>query len=212
MDEMTVLRLLDASTNIDIARHLNSEWFLDVLRTTQSSSSVDKHTQQAVRRLGSRLRGWKIFEDALSNTQGDFYESARMLKDVGTEEASFGIWLESMITHDDVIAKLAENPVLPFPQSHPSPLLRSSIVSVSHDEFITFVRAYIGASSVLAVWAWTDSIGNDLCRERTLAILRLWQDVDGYREVRLYLRLDIILTDVAYEQKRLSTTYCCCHN
>ena len=54
-----------------------------------------------------------------------------------------------------------------------------------------FLRAFIGVSCVLAVYAWADSLPDEFCRERSLAILRLWQGVDGYREVRLrhqYLR------------------------
>lgn len=183
LDELAVLRLLYAATNVDIARHLNNESFLRILRTIQDSASVDKQTQVAVRRLSARIRGWHSFEDALSNTQGDFSESIRMLKDIGTEELSLGAWLESMIIHDDIVTKLAENPVLPIPQS-PSPfLLRNSFISVSHGDFINFLRAYIGVSSVLAVWGWADSVGNEVCRERTLSVLRLWQGVDGYREV-----------------------------
>ena len=181
MDELTVLRLLDAAANVDIARHLNNDWFLGLLETIQGTPVADKETQFAVRRLAARIRGWQLVEDALSNTQANFNEVASMMKDIGTEEKSFGIWLESMITHHDLIAKLAENPVLPIYQSPPS--LLHAPLSVSHDEFIAFVRAYIGVSSVLAVYAWSDSVPNVRCRERALGVLRLWQGIDGYREV-----------------------------
>jgi hypothetical protein len=49
------------------------------------------------------------------------------------------------------------------------------------------VRALLGVSSVLGALSWADSVGNDLCRERALAVLVLWQTVDGYREVGLCL-------------------------
>jgi hypothetical protein len=182
MDEITVLRLLDAVANVDIARHLNNNWFLGLLQTIQRTPMADRETQFAVRRLAARIQSWGLVEDALSNTQANFNEVASIMKDIGTEEKSFGIWLESMITHHDLVAKLAENPVLPVHQFSPPSLLHVPL-SVSHDEFIAFVRAYIGVSTVLAVYAWSDSVPNVRCRERALGVLRLWQGVDGYREV-----------------------------
>lgn len=195
MDELTVLRLLDASSNIIIAQHLSNGWFLDMIRTIQTNPSVDKHTQSAARRLVARIRGWEILEDALSNTQADFNGVAGMIKDIGTEEQSFGIWLECMISHLDLKTKLAEIPVLPVPRSHSS-LLGASTGSVTYDDFIAFVRTFIGVASVFAVYAWTDSLGNDRCRERTLGVLRLWQGVDGYKEVaRPPIRFHYVSTD-----------------
>ncbi|KAF9464803.1 hypothetical protein BDZ94DRAFT_1255296 [Collybia nuda] len=189
LDESTILRLLDAATNVDIAQFLNNEYFLSLLKGVQENSRVDKSTQMAAKRLSTRIRQWQLFEDALSNTRGDFSEASDFLKDIGTQEQSMGIWLESMILHDDIAAKLAENAVLPVPHSHPPFLLRCTPITVSHDEFITFVRGYVGVASVLAVWAWADSLGNDVCRERTLAVLHLWQSVEGYREIVNHLLL-----------------------
>ncbi|KAJ7693853.1 hypothetical protein B0H17DRAFT_1058481 [Mycena rosella] len=204
MDESTVLRLLDAVSNADIARHLNSSWFLDELDKLDASLTTDKHSRAAARRLGARIRRWEAFEDALSNPAGDFHESARMLMDVGLEEQSIGIWLETMLNHPNLVAKLAENPV-PVDRAPPPVLLLRLVppAEITHDELVTFTRAYIGVASVLAVWAWTDSLGNDDCRAQTLAILRLWQNVDGYREIvnhllllrQLTRRLEWITTD-----------------
>jgi hypothetical protein len=182
MDKSTTLRLLDAATNPDISRHLNNNWFQEMLPSIQCIPSTGQEVLLATRRLATRIQEWQILEDALSNTQGDFNQAAAMMKDVSTEEQSFGIWLASMITNPEVVLKLAENPALPISQSHPPVLLGQSMASVSHDEFIAFVRAYIGVSSVLVVYAWADTLGYHQCRERTLAILRLWQTVNGYRE------------------------------
>ena len=190
LEEATVLCLLDAVSNVDIAHHFSSdENLLRMLQGVQNSPRADKHTQSAVRKLLSRLRGWQSFEDALSNTRGNFAQCASMLRDIGTDDQSLGIWLECMMIHEDLVTKLGENPVLPNSQSHPPFLFRNPMPAVSHDEFIVFVRVFIGISSVLAVWAWADSIGHDLCRERTLAVLNLWQGVDGYREVCAWVTL-----------------------
>jgi len=183
MDDSTLLRLLDASTNACIARHLSVPWFLSILSSIETAPAADRRTKTA-RRLIARLQQWQVFEDALSNTQADFHVAAGLMKDISTSEQSFGIWLECMITHPDLLTKVAENPVLPIAHPHPPVLLGSDLSAVSHDEFVGFVRAYIGVASVLAVYAWSDSLPNVRCRERTLGVLRLWQGVDGYREVR----------------------------
>ncbi|KAJ6561511.1 hypothetical protein DFH09DRAFT_494900 [Mycena vulgaris] len=203
MDESTLLRLLDAVSNADIARYLNSGWFLDELEKLDASATTEKHARAAARRLSARIRHWEAFEDALSNAAGDFHASARMLQDVGLEEQSTGIWLETMLNHPNLVAKLAENPVSADPTTPPDLLRRVPPTAITHDELITFTRAYIGVASVLAVWAWTDSLGNDDCRAQTLAILRLWQNVPGYREIvnhllllrQLTRRLEWITTD-----------------
>jgi hypothetical protein len=183
MDYSTITRLLDAAANIDIARHLRADWFFAALRTVQELSAADKELQLAVRRLFTRIQGWQILEDALSDTRADFNAAADMMKDFGKEEKSLGIWLGTMTMHNEILIKLAENPVLPNPQCPPS--LFGAHIAISHDDFIAFVRAYIGVCSVLAVYAWSDSLPNARCRELALGIIRLWQSVDGYREVRL---------------------------
>ncbi|KAJ7437107.1 hypothetical protein B0H11DRAFT_2108517 [Mycena galericulata] len=204
-DESTLLRLLYAVANADIARHLSSDWFLAELSKLEASPTTEKHALAVARRLGQRIRHWAAFEDALSNAAGDMHQAARMLKDVGLEEQSIGIWLETMLNHPNLVAKLAESPVSDGRAAPPTQLLRDVLpAEIKHAELIAFTRAYIGVASVLAVWAWTDSLGNDDCRAQTLAIVRLWQNVDGYREIvnhllllrQLTRRLEWITTDI----------------
>ena len=181
-DETTLMRLVYASSNIDVAKRLDTEWFCGLVSSISNDPNNDRETRTAAKQLITRIRGWSIFEDTFSNTQGDFLSAARMLKDVGAEEQSFGIWLESMIAHDDIISGLAENPVLPVTLPH---LMshRPPTVTPSQDEFIAFVRAYVGVACVMAVYSWSDSLPDERCRARTLSVLRLWQGVDSYREV-----------------------------
>jgi hypothetical protein len=181
MDYSTVVRLLDAVSNVDVARAFHSNWFFETLRTLRSLSGADKEMQRALSRLSDRIRGCQILEEALSDSHADFKAAADMMRELGTEEKSIGIWLGTMVSHQDVISKLAEHPVLPNPQCPPS--LFGACAAVSHDDFIAFVRAYVGVGGVLAVYAWSDSVPNVRCRERALGIIRLWQCVDGYREV-----------------------------
>ncbi|PIL37469.1 hypothetical protein GSI_01163 [Ganoderma sinense ZZ0214-1] len=187
-DETTLLRLLHASSNVDVAKHLNTDWFHEVLASISGNPNNEDVVRTAARQLTTRIRSWSILGDALANTQGDFVAAAALLRDIGTEEQSFGIWLESMITHDEVVASLAENPVLPV--SLPRLLShRNPSTLPSQDEFVAFLRAYLGVACVLAVYSWSDSLPDERCRARTLGILRLWQGVDGYREMVNHLLL-----------------------
>lgn len=181
-DEMTLIRLRDAATNPDIARYLNNEWFLGLVSAISKDVNTGKETQLAASKLILRVEAWAVFEDALSNTQGDLTAAATFIREVGTEEQSLGVWLESMVTHEDVVNALAENPNMPIPLPHP-PYLFGPLKSVIHDGFIAFLRAVIGVAAVLAVYAFADAYPHKVCRERALSIIRLWQGVDGYREI-----------------------------
>ncbi|KAI0080824.1 hypothetical protein K474DRAFT_1588997 [Panus rudis PR-1116 ss-1] len=189
IDSDTLSYLLDASSNADIARYLNNDLFLETLNTVAKDANAGPRLQSMARRLSSRIEGWAILEDALSNTQGDFPRAVDCLADMCSQEGSFGVWLESMITHQDIAAKLGENPTIPIPSQHPPVLLGRSNASVPHDEFIAFLRAFIGVACVLAVYAWADSLPDQRCRERILGILRLWQGIEGYREIVNHLLL-----------------------
>jgi hypothetical protein len=187
LDEPTVLCLLDAAANVEIARHFSGdEAFLSILKGIQNNSRTEKPLLDAVKKLLARLRGWQLFEDALTNPNGEFMESANFLKDICAEEYSLGCWLECMDSHEDIVAKLGEISILPTPLILP-PLLFQPQTHISHQQFIVFVRAVIGIASVLAVWAWADCIDNELdraCRERASSVLALWQGFDGYREFK----------------------------
>ena len=184
-----MLCLLDAAANFEIAQHFSgNEAFLSIFTGIQNNSRTEKPLLDAVKKLIARLRGWQVFEEALTNANGEFMESASFLKDICAEEYSLGCWLECMGSHESLVAKLGEASILPTPPVLP-PLLFQSQTPTSHQQFLAFVRAVIGITSVLAVWAWADCIDNELhqdrtCRERASSVLALWQGVDGYREVK----------------------------
>lgn len=184
LDEETVHWLRDAAANIEIARHFTEDKaFLLGLEDMSTNPRIEKSVQKALKKLLTRLRGWQCFEDALVNPDGDFVAASAFLKEITTIEHSLGCWLECMITHDNLINKLGQASV-PEPRVPPPLLFQTRPVQVPHDNFIVFVKALLGVSSVLVALAWADSMGNVQCREKALALLVLWQGADGYREVR----------------------------
>lgn len=181
LDRPTILYLLDAAASLDVSRQLNHHQTLEALIHIRDNSSYDDGTRRAASRLYNRIKGWEVLEDSLLNTQSPFDAAAQLVKEIAAEENSFGIWLENMISNSDILDRLLETPPSQ-PLLYPPVMWQGSQV-VSHDDFIAFLRAAVGIASVVAVYAWADSVPVEGCRERTLAVLRLWQNVNGYREV-----------------------------
>ena len=163
---------------------MKAPWFLNVLQAVLSLPTVTPEMKKACRRLGERVGSWAVFEQALAGApDADYTRAAMFLKDIGKEEKSFGIWLSCITSHEDLFAKVRDAPT--YEGVHPPDLMTGSSTSeeITHSEFMAFVRAYVGVASVLAVYAWSDSLPNLHCRERTLGVLRLWQEIPGYRAV-----------------------------
>jgi len=184
LDETTIHCLSEAAANVEIARYFSeSIAFMQSLETLESSSRTENSIRKALQKLLARIRGWQTFEDALTNPDGDFLTSMAFLKDISVDEFALGCWLECMLNHEDLVNKLADGPIPEGPWSAPPLLFQERHSEISHTTFIMFIRAFIGISTVLAMLAWSDSLGDDPCCERTLNILVVWQGIDGYREV-----------------------------
>ncbi|KXN89433.1 hypothetical protein AN958_05595 [Leucoagaricus sp. SymC.cos] len=196
-DTSTLTTLTDACSNTLIARHFLSQTsLLDTLNETRENlrARSDRALLSAIDRLKTRILGWKYFDDALSLTTSDWSRAAGLIYDICREEQALGNWFTSMIMHEDILAKFNQSP--PSVQRTPPVLFGRDVDDVdeeagpiTHDDFMTFARACIGVIAVLGVLAWADSVGNDDCRERTLAVIHLWQSVDGYREIVNHLFL-----------------------
>lgn len=185
LDRWTLIYLTDAAASIDVARQLNNDHTIDILREIMNDPTCEERRRKAASTLLERIRAWDIFEDALINTQASFLDAATFVRDITNEENSFGIWLENMIAHKDILERLCDHGQL-RPDPHPLMLWRSNTASrsiISHDDFIRFIRVCIGAASVVAVYAWADSTSIEQCKERTLAVIKFWQNVEGYRQV-----------------------------
>ena len=202
MDETTILCLAEAAASTEISRYfLEDPLFMQNLEDMIQSQKTHKSVQKALKKLTNRIYGWRIFEYALENNDGDFSASSAFLKDITSDEFALGCWLECMINQEELYGKLARNEVVTSPRSAPPVLFQETPPSISHEEFVMFVRALLGVSTTLAMLAWSDSLGDDPCCERTLNLLVAWQGVDGYREVRnfgpkfILFLIHILLTD-----------------
>ena len=193
LDKYTMSKLAQAATNVDVARHLDSGKFLDMVQDVRNIYVGDPDTSSDATKLLDRIQGWHALADALVNPDGDFAAAATLLKDVGNHELAFGIWLESMIAHPDIFEQI--NHEIAIPLSHPPNLLQDPPTPTNHQDFLAFVKAYVGVALCIAVYAWSDSLPNARCRERVLGILRLWQAVDGYREVCEGWEYGLMFTD-----------------
>ncbi|KAI0065773.1 hypothetical protein BV25DRAFT_1798238 [Artomyces pyxidatus] len=184
MDEDTLDHLLAAAANPDIARHLTETALGNELSAMQRSPLFDVYTKRAARRLNERLQAWVCLSDAFQRTDADFPAACDFLRELGTDEPSFGVALHAFIANDAIVARLSEQPVPDAPSfgQHDGAV-------ATHSEFITYMRAWIGISGVLAVYAWADSEPNIRCRERAFGILRVWQGTKGYREILNHLLL-----------------------
>ena len=203
--EETINWILDASTNRDIATHIvEDQALLDLFESLAKDDKASAYTQTTARRIVERVNGWRLFQKCLSNEEQDYAGSVKFLKDVLIEENSTGIWLSCMVLNSDLFEALVkiDSPTAALPP----PLFRNEALAVSHAEFLVFVRGLVGVLGVLTAWAWADSLPYDACRERALAILNVWQSVDGYNNVRVYvLLLTVPLTSLLDRQPTPST-------
>ncbi|CAK5262861.1 unnamed protein product [Mycena citricolor] len=174
-DHSTLQRLWDAVANIEITRHLNVDWFLEALDHIQQNGNTKRYTRALAGKIQLRMQRWIAFEDVLLNQTGDLREAAKLLSDVSEGEQSMAIWLQNMLEHPSVAHALSQTP------PNGSPRLSAEIGS--REDLVMWTRAYMGVGSVLAVWAWADSLGKDAAAEQTLATIKLWQDVDGYSQI-----------------------------
>ncbi|KAI5116623.1 hypothetical protein M0805_007794 [Coniferiporia weirii] len=188
LDRPTLLYLLDAAASLDVSRRLNNQHTLNAISFIRDNSTYDDGARRAANRLFERVKGWEVLEDSLSNTQSPFGDAAITVKEIAAEENSFGIWLENMISNSDVIDRIFENSSPEHPLPCP-PTIWQNNETTSHDGFITFLRAVVGVAAVVAVYAWSDSVPVEGCRERTLAVLRLWQNINGYKQIVNHLML-----------------------
>ncbi len=160
MDEDTLDHLLVAAANPDIAKEFTAADLPKELETVANRPGEDPFVKRAAQRVIDRLRGWEVLSAAIKAPDSSFIPAREVLRDLGSDESSFGVALHAFVTHPDLAATIAEA------------------------EGLVELRAWVGIACVLAAYAWADSVPNELCRSRAFDIMRVWQNIPHYREVR----------------------------
>jgi hypothetical protein len=161
MNEDTLDHLLVAAANPDIAKELSAANLPKELETVIRSPGLDPYVKRAAQRVIDRLRGWDALLAVIQEPDLSFAPARGVLRDLGGDEPSFGVALHALVTHPDLAATIAEA------------------------EGLIELRAWVGVACVLAAYAWADSVPNELCRSRAFGVMRVWQGVPHYREVRV---------------------------
>jgi hypothetical protein len=159
MDEDTVDHLLVAAANPDIAKAFTTANLKKELEEVASRQGVDPYVKRAAQRVIDRLCGWETLSAAIQATESSFIPAREVLRDLGSDESSFGVALHALVTHPDLA------------------------MTIAGSEGLVELRAWVGVACVLAAYAWADSVPNELCRSRAFNVMRVWQSVPRYREV-----------------------------
>ena len=159
MDEDTLDHLLVAAANPDIAKEFTAANLPKELEAVANRPGVDPYVKRAAQRVIDRLHGWDVLSAAIQAPHLSFVPAKEVLRDLGGDEASFGVALHAFVTHPDLA------------------------VTIAQAEGLVELRAWVGVACVLAAYAWADSVPNELCRSRAFGIMRVWQSIPHYREV-----------------------------
>ncbi|KZV64689.1 hypothetical protein PENSPDRAFT_757048 [Peniophora sp. CONT] len=168
----TSRRLITAAANPDIARAL--------LVAEIGDGLLHKYGPQ----LLQRVNGWNVLSDALWNTQADFKAARAFLQSITNDpnQAALGAVLHALIANEELRERLAENP------ADPDALVNADCERdfTSHDEFVSYLRAWIGVASVMTVFSWADAVDGPVVKnalQHITTIVYLWQACPGYSEI-----------------------------
>jgi hypothetical protein len=121
--------------------------------------------------------------------------SLKWIKEITADETSFALFLIA-IKLQAPFSRVLETVVRPDTQVlvfWPHQEDREA----SLEERRAFLRAVVGIGMVLPVFCWTNSEGMHGVLKKTLALFRVWQLVDGYREVGTCLMRTRLLMSIS---------------
>lgn len=186
LDKQIIERFHDAAANPLVAKALNTPLILRNIETFRNSHASNAAVQTATVALQDRILGWEKFTKVISGHSTDISGLFSWLKELESDDMTCGIFLYSIISGD----MLAHIQALPVGQT--DSLLTFCTSSASFHEFIAFLRASVGILLCLVALCWAEDTLAGTCSERLLALIRFWQETDGYREVRLYVNSKLL--------------------
>jgi len=69
---------------------------------------VVRYVKRATQCVIDRLRGWDVLLAAIRVPDSSLIPAREVLRDLGSDESSFGIVLHAFVTHPDLAATIAE--------------------------------------------------------------------------------------------------------
>ena len=136
MDDDTLDHLLVAAANPDIAKEFTAANLSKELEAIASCPGVDPYVKRAAQRVIDRLHSWEVLSAVIRAPDLSFIPVREVLRDLGSNESSFGVALHAFVTHPDLAATVAEV------------------------EGLVELCAWVGVACLLAAYAWADSVPN----------------------------------------------------
>jgi hypothetical protein len=112
-----------------------------------------------------------------------WYPSLKWIREITADETSFALFLVALELQEP-FSRILKDRVRPMTQVLAFWSYQEDR-DASLEERRAFLRAIVGIGMVLPVFCWTNSEGMHDVLKKTLALFRVWQLVDGYREVRI---------------------------
>jgi hypothetical protein len=140
----------------------------------------------AINALQARIIGWDRFKRTLLGHPSDISTLALWINELTSDDMTCGSFIHAII-YDDSLSSLIHGYPPPEPPIDPIALWDATTVT-SCSEFVAFLRALLGVFCLLVTLSYADDALMTPCIEKGLAVIRFWQEADGYREVCSMLR------------------------
>jgi len=184
-----VERLYDAAAHPLVAEALNSQAVLTCIQNFKDGHGTNHAVRAAVTGLQDRIKGWDKFNKLISGQSTDATGLPQWLRDITSDDMTCGVFVY-WIVQEDVLSQIQESSAR-SPSGHI--WLSNSLPSCA--DFFGLLRAVVGVSLTLVVFCWAEDVSKGSCSEQIVSLIRLWQEVEGYREVFIvYFSVDGFLS------------------
>jgi len=167
-----------------ISQQLRDQGALPLLDRLIREHPRGRKLRKAAQALVDRITGWNELTDAMVDPSVPWGPSLKWIREITADETSFALFLIALRLQEP-FSRIIKSEVRPETQVltfWPHQEGREA----SLEERRAFLKALVGIGMVLPVFCWTNSEGMHDVLKKTLALFRLWQLVDGYREVRTF--------------------------
>ena len=189
MDYETRCRNLESirqyCANPAIAQQFRDQGAIHLLDRLIHDHPRGRKLRGAAQALAERIAGWHELTEAMSDPFVPWGPSLKWIREITADETSFALFLIALRLQEP-FSRLIRSEVRPETQVlafWPNQEGREATL----EERRAFLKALAGIGMVLPVFCWTNSEGMHDVLKKTLALFRVWQLVDGYREVRTFL-------------------------